>query len=80
MSKSKKNGIDPFSLIDYLGSDVFRYFLISEKQLGYNYDFYIERFVEKINCLPNQLGNLLNRSLKMIEIFVMAKYQFFLHR
>ena len=66
MSKSKKNGLDPFLLIKYFGVDTIRYFLISEIPFGYNYNLNYERFVERINILPHQLGNLLNRSISMI--------------
>lgn len=66
MSKSKKNVIDPLLLIKYFGADVVRYFLISEISFGYNYNFSPERFIERVNILPHQLGNLLNRSISMI--------------
>ncbi|MBP5301575.1 MAG: methionine--tRNA ligase [Bacilli bacterium] len=66
MSKSKHNSIDPVLLTQYFGSDVIRYFLISEIPFGNNYDYSFERFIERINILPHQLGNLLNRVISML--------------
>ena len=68
MSKSEGNIIDPFVFIDKYGSDALRYYLISDMATGQDADFSEERLVERYNTdLANSLGNLLNRSLTMIE-------------
>jgi methionyl-tRNA synthetase len=68
MSKSTGNIIDPFVLADKYSSDALRYYLMSDIATGKDADFSEERLVERYNAdLANSLGNLLNRSLTMIE-------------
>jgi methionyl-tRNA synthetase len=68
MSKSVGNIVDPFVLIDKYGSDALRYYLMSDIVTGKDADFLEERLVERYNAdLANSLGNLLNRTLNMIE-------------
>lgn len=68
MSKSLGNVIDPNPLIDTYGADSLRYYLLSEIQLGNDGNFTLPNFVTKINAdLSNDLGNLLNRTIAMIE-------------
>lgn len=68
MSKSLGNVIDPNPLIDIYGADSLRYYLLSEIQLGNDGNFTLPNFVTKINAdLSNDLGNLLNRTIAMIE-------------
>ena len=68
MSKSLGNVIDPIPLIDTYGADSLRYYLLSEITLGNDGNFTLLNFVTKINAdLSNDLGNLLNRTIAMIE-------------
>lgn len=68
MSKSRGNAVYPKELIDRYGVDPVRYYLAKEMPLGDDGIFSYERFVERYNTdLVNNLGNLLSRTVSMIN-------------
>jgi len=70
MSKSKGNVVDPNAIIDELGPDAFRYFLLREVPFGQDGNFSREALIQRYNSdLANDLGNLVSRTLTMIEQF-----------
>ncbi|MCL2497033.1 MAG: methionine--tRNA ligase [Symbiobacteriaceae bacterium] len=70
MSKSKGNVVDPNDIVAEYGSDPLRYYLLAKVQLGHDANFSNELFNLVFNVdLANDFGNLLSRTVAMIENF-----------
>jgi len=68
ISKSKGNIVDPLNLIDKYGVDPLRYFLLKAISFGMDGIFSEKALVTMYNSdLANDLGNLLNRTLTMVD-------------
>ena len=70
MSKSKGNIVDPLVVIEEFGPDPLRYYLLAKVQLGNDASYTDELFTRTFNVdLANDLGNLLHRTLSMMNRF-----------
>ncbi len=68
MSKTKGNVVDPLDLVDQWSVDFVRYFILREVPFGADGDFSHAALLHRYNAdLANDIGNLLNRSLTMVE-------------
>lgn len=81
MSKSRDNVIDPFEVVDALvehsgvrtsfAVDTLRYHLLREVPFGLDGSFSVTGLLSRFNAdLANDLGNLLNRSLPLVERYM----------
>jgi methionyl-tRNA synthetase len=68
MSKSTGNVVDPIGVIDEWGLDAFRYYVVRELAIGPDGNWTDEGFATRYGAeLANGLGNLVNRSLSMLN-------------
>lgn len=67
ISKTTGNIVEPVQIIEDWGLDAFRYYVVRELDIGPDGNWTDEGFAARYNAeLVNGLGNLLNRSLKML--------------
>ncbi len=67
MSKSRGNIVRAETIVDVLGADALRYFLLREVVFGHDGSFSFDALVQRYNSdLANGLGNLASRTLTMI--------------
>ena len=68
MSKSIGNVVDPIEVIDDWGLDAFRYYVVRELAIGPDGNWTDDGFATRYGAeLANGLGNLVNRSLSMLN-------------
>jgi methionyl-tRNA synthetase len=74
MSKSRGNVVNPLEVVNKYGIDTYRYFLLREVPFGLDGNFSEEAIIKRFNAdLANDLGNLVYRTLTMIEKYYQGK-------
>jgi methionyl-tRNA synthetase len=74
MSKSEGDVINPVDIAKLVGLDELKYFLTREVHLGNDVPFTLELVQNRVNSeLANNLGNLLSRTLNLVEKFFAGK-------
>ena len=77
MSKSRGNIVRAETILDVLGNDALRYFLLREIVFGQDGSFSFDALVQRYNAdLANGLGNLASRTLTMINRYFKGEVPF----
>ena len=77
MSKSRGNIVRADSVINVLGNDALRYFLLREIVFGQDGSFSFDAVVQRYNAdLANDLGNLASRTLTMINRYFSGDFPY----
>jgi methionyl-tRNA synthetase len=81
MSKSRGNIVRAETILDVLGQDALRYFLLREIVFGADGSFSFDALVQRYNAdLANGLGNLASRTLTMITRYFKGEVPYPSHR
>jgi methionyl-tRNA synthetase len=68
MSKTSGNVVNPLELVDDIGVDGFRYYVLAETAYGHDGDFTYQGLLTRYNSdLANNLGNLLSRVATVVD-------------
>jgi len=81
MSKTRGNIVRAETILDVLGADALRYFLLREVVFGSDGSFSFDALVQRYNSdLANGLGNLASRTLTMINRYFKAEVPYPSHK
>jgi methionyl-tRNA synthetase len=74
LSKSLGNGVDPRAVVERYGADAVRYWLLRDVPPGADADYTAERLEGRYTAdLANDLGNLLQRTVSMVQRYRQAE-------